>query len=312
MSDRHLILSLAKVVIAAAWADRELSQEETNSLKDLLFRLPDSYDDGSRRLTSKEWAILDMYLESPVEEAEQAHLIEELQVTLRSQQDKELVLSALDQLVHADGIVTDEERQMVDRIQQALDEVDVSIFGQIGRLLQGPIQRRGEATVSRERYFNDFVRNKVFYGIQRRLNLEETQINIPEDKLRRLAAFGGLMARVAQVDRVVTEEEFEQMVELLQSSMQVDQQEAHFVAEVAVAEATSDVDFLRLTRELAASIRPEEGARLLCLLFAVANADGFVTQAEIEQIYSISFNLNLTHRQFIEAKVSIPAERRAS
>ena len=40
MSDRNLIFTLAKVIIAAAWADGQVSHEEVNSLKDLLFQLP--------------------------------------------------------------------------------------------------------------------------------------------------------------------------------------------------------------------------------------------------------------------------------
>ena len=72
------------------------------------------------------------------------------------------------------------------------------------------------------------------------------------------------------------------------------------------------MDFLRLTRELASQITPEEGEQLLDLLFGVADADGQVTHQEIEEIYTISYNLNLTHKQFIAAKTKIPAERRAS
>ena len=40
MRDEHLILTLAKVVLAAAWADGELTHEEINSMKDVLFRMP--------------------------------------------------------------------------------------------------------------------------------------------------------------------------------------------------------------------------------------------------------------------------------
>ena len=34
MPDRNLILSLAKVAIAAAWADGEITQNEINSVKE--------------------------------------------------------------------------------------------------------------------------------------------------------------------------------------------------------------------------------------------------------------------------------------
>jgi len=45
-------MTLAKVIIAAAWADDEVSHEEINSLKDLLFRLP--------HLEARDWSSLEI------------------------------------------------------------------------------------------------------------------------------------------------------------------------------------------------------------------------------------------------------------
>ena len=40
MRDETLILTLAKVLIASAWADGELTNDEVNCIKDLMFNLP--------------------------------------------------------------------------------------------------------------------------------------------------------------------------------------------------------------------------------------------------------------------------------
>ena len=74
MSDKNLILTLAKVIVAAAWADGEMTLEEINSLKDLLFQLPHA---GGVQITGREWARLEMYIESPVGAAERARLVEQ-------------------------------------------------------------------------------------------------------------------------------------------------------------------------------------------------------------------------------------------
>jgi tellurite resistance protein len=44
----------------------------------------------------------------------------------------------------------------------------------------------------------------------------------------------------------------------------------------------------------------------------VADADGHVSHDEIEEIRRIAQSLNLTHKQFIGAKLKIPRERRAN
>jgi uncharacterized tellurite resistance protein B-like protein len=100
--DTNMILTLGKVIIAAAWADGEVSPEEVNSLKDLLFHLPG--------LTGREWANLEMYIESPVGEAERARLVIQLTEQISSGSDKTLALHALDGLVSADGVITRSSR----------------------------------------------------------------------------------------------------------------------------------------------------------------------------------------------------------
>ncbi|MEZ4659175.1 MAG: TerB family tellurite resistance protein [Caldilineaceae bacterium] len=315
MAQRDLILALAKVIIAAAWADNELTPAERNSMKDLLFRLPESYSSGNRRLNSQEWTMLEMYMDSPVDAVERAQLIADLQAALRTPADKTLVLESLENLVRADGIITAEEQRVVAEIQTALDAVDVGFLGQLSRLLQGPMQRRTEAmgrAANREQYFEEFVRNKVYYGVRRKLDQEHVELELSDETLRRLSSIGGLMARVAHVDGQVTDDEFTEMVHMLQSTMNVTHEQALFITEVAVSEVSHELDFLRLTRELAAEITPEEGDRLLHTLFLVAEADGFVSDEEIEEIFKIGYSLNLTHRQFIQAKLTIPAEKRAA
>jgi uncharacterized tellurite resistance protein B-like protein len=311
-SDKNLILTLAKVIIAAAWADGEMTLEEINSLKDLLFRLPRA---GGTQLSGREWARLEMYIESPVGAAERARLVEELQAALQTPKDRALALSALEDLIQADGVVTDEERAVAEEIKTAVEAVDLGMIGQLGRLIRGSVQRRSQAVAdapNREKYFEDFIKNKVYYAVRQRLNLGEVDLDIPEGDLRKLSLAGGLMARVAHVDREVTEDEFDMMVHALQAGWDITREAAAFVAEVAVSEVGAELDYFRLTREFSTSITEDERVRFLDVLFAVADADGHVSHDEIEEIRRIARSLNLTHKQFIGAKLKIPRERRAN
>ena len=307
MSDASFILTLGKVIVAAAWADGEVAHEEINCLKDLLFRLPG--------LTGREWAMLDMYIESPVGAAERERLVEQLQNELRSSRDKSLALQSLDDVVAADGIVSEEEKAIIEEIKSQIETANVSIFGQLGRVVKDSIQRREAALSSapnREEHFEDFIKNKVYYGVQRRLELGQASLDIPEDRLRKLCMVGGLMARVAHVDLVVTHEEFEAIADSLRREWGISQDEATFVTEVAVSEVGPDMDYYRLTREYFTLTTEEERSQFLNVLFSVANADGFVSSKEIEEIRTIANSLRLTHKQFINAKLTIPKDQRAN
>lgn len=307
MSDANFILTLGKVIIAAAWADGEVAHEEVNCLKDLLFRLPG--------LTGREWAMLDMYIESPVGAAERDRLVNQLQSELRSVEDRSLALKSLDDMVLADGIVSEEEKTIIEEIKSQIETVNVNVFGQLGRIVKGSIQRRESAlsdAPNREEHFEDFIKNKVYYGIQRRLELEKESWDIPEDQLRKLSLAGGLMARVAHVDLEVTNDEFKAIADSLEKEWNISSDEAAFVTEVAVSEIGPDMDYYRLTREFFTSTTGEERSQFLNVLFSVANADGFVSAQEIEEIRAIANSLRLTHKQFINAKLTIPKDQRAN
>jgi uncharacterized tellurite resistance protein B-like protein len=301
VTDTNMILTLGKVIIAAAWADGEVAPEEVNSLKDLLFHLPG--------LTGREWANLEMYIESPIGAAERQRLVMQLKEQISSGADKALALQALDDVVAADGVVTDEERRVVEEIKGQIEGATVGVIGALGRVIRGSMARRSEAlsdAPNREAYFEDFIKNKVFYSLRRRMAEKSEQIDLPEADLRKLSLAGGLMARVAEVDKEVTDGEIEAMKHALQTGWGLGQQESAFVAEVAVAEVTPDMDYYRLTRQFFTTTNEDERVRFLDVLFSVAVADGMASNAEIEEIRSIARALKLTHQQFIDAKLKVP------
>lgn len=306
MAKPRLIMALAKVLIAAAWSDGRITNDEINSLKDLLFHLPG--------MTAREWVQLEIYIATPVDAEERARLVGELQAALRKPRDKALALAALDDLLQADGEMTGAERQVFDEIRGALDQVDVSILGQLGGLLSGPVSRRSEATTgapNREERLDDFVKNRIFYALSRRLEMDAEDLDLPEKLLRKLSLAGGLMARVAYVDRDVTGGEFDAMVDALARGWDVEPQEAALVAEVAVSQIGKDLDYYRLTRQFYEVTSEREREDFLNVLFAVAAGDGQVSHEEMEEIRTISKVLKLTHKQYIHAKLKIPRDERA-
>ena len=313
MSDRNLILTLAKVIIAAAWADGQVTLEEINSLKDLLFRLPYAGYKQYSRVTAREWATLELYMQSPVGAEERADLVKQLQTALRTSRDRTLALSVLEDLAQADGAITDDELAVVEEIKSAIDAVGLGIFAQLGRLIQGPLQRRSDAVAnapSRELHLEDFVKNRIFYSVRQRLDLGERALDIPETDLRKLSLAGGLMARVAHVDQAVTEDESDAMVNALQTGWDITPEAAAVVAEVAVSEVSADLDYFRLTREFFTGTTESERARFLEVLFALAKTDGQISYKESEEIRRIASSLNLTRRQFVDAKMRFREEKR--
>lgn len=302
MANENTIKTIAKVMIAAAWADGSVSPEEINSLKDLLFQIPD--------MTASDWSELDIYIETPVGEAERIRLEGELLVQLKTPEDKALAITALNEVVSADGRVSDSERAVLEEVKPMIESADVAFLGPLSRLMRGSIKRRSQEAASapnREVYLEDFTHNKIFYLVSRRLELESEDISVSEPVLRKLSLAGGLMAHVAYVDQEVTEAEFDAMADILEAKWGASTVEAALVAEMAVSETSQGLDIYRLSREFFETTTSEQRVLFLDVLFAVADGDGRVSYEETEEIRLIAKMLKLTHRQFIDAKLKIPS-----
>lgn len=290
--NRKLVETLGKVIVAAGWADNKLTSDEIENLKDLLFQFQRSIPDP------REDAMFALYIKSPIPTAERERLVEELREVVWSDEDKSFVLSTLKKMVEADGQITDDEQAVLSDISAALESVNTGIFGDLGRLLRIAMQRRSWAVrnaPNRERYFEDFLINKVYYEVQRRLELSDIDLKIPDEELRKLSLVGGMMARVAQTDNLVVKNEIDKITSILETNWGLSHEAATFVMESATADVCRDFDYLHMTREFSELTTPDERLKLLELLFAVANADGIVSNSELQEITYIADYLLLSH-----------------
>jgi uncharacterized tellurite resistance protein B-like protein len=85
----------------------------------------------------------------------------------------------------------------------------------------------------------------------------------------------------------------------------VSEEAATFVVEVAISAVDVTYDTFRLMRELATSATEDERRHVVEILFAISAADGDMSIEEVEEIRVISRGLNLTHKDFIDAKLKI-------
>ena len=297
MPTENLVMTLGKVIVAAAWVDGEITEDEINSLKDLLFHLPRSDEAAAGRLTEQEWARLDIYIDSPVDAAERARLIADLQDAVQSEADKELVISALRDLVRADGQVTAEEKIVFAEVKTALNDISTGFFGFLNQLMGGAISRRSAAVINapnREEHLDAFIKNKVYYSVMRRLQAEGKDLKLSNEELRKLSLAGGLMARIAHADEVVTDEEKATMAQLLQEAWSVSNEAATLVAEIAVSEVNQDIDYFRLSRQFANQTHIDERVAFVDALYEIAAANGNTSPEKRAEVKNVAHSLNVT------------------
>jgi len=133
MVNRQLALRLAKVLIAAAWADGHLGDEELNAVKELIFRLP--------KLSEEDWDRLEGLMSSPVSELEAGKLVDELVASVHTDEDKALVIASIEGLVECDGRVSPAEQKLLDHLNKALKARKTGMLASLTRLFRHVLGR---------------------------------------------------------------------------------------------------------------------------------------------------------------------------
>lgn len=114
---------------------------------------------------------------------------------------------------------------------------------------------------------------------------------------------GGLMGIVAQADGEIDYREMEEVRRQLQVRGTFDTHALELLVTIIQEESVRGLDRSRLIAEYTADAIFDDRVELMDLLFAVAAADGNLTHAELEELRGLSTAMNLSHRQYIDAKL---------
>jgi len=305
MTRKNFIMDLAKLVIAAAWIDGKLESGEVNALKDLLFSIPG--------LSGDEWTALDIYMASPVSQAERDRLLLNVLGHVRSGKDKKQVLETLSGLVESDGRVTREEASLLEMVKKAMDEKNTRFFTKLSSITGRAIQRRSsrfKEGPNREERIEDYLKNTIYFQLVSEMERKEISFGLSEGEIRKLCLAAGLMAKVAWIDKEISREEKESIKDILVRAWGLSGEQAALVRDISLSRVVKGLDYPRLARSFFESTTAAERSSFLQSLFQIANASGKTSHGEIEKIRIIAKSLKVSHQDFIDAKLTIPREDR--
>jgi len=124
------------------------------------------------------------------------------------------------------------------------------------------------------------------------------------DRVRYLAALGGLMGRIANADGDISTEEKARIESILDTYVELDKNEAEMVT-LLIDERTKSLHGLEnhlYTQELNELIDHDKKLEVLSCLFAVAAADDTISAEENSAVEVIAKGLLLSHRDFISVR----------
>jgi uncharacterized tellurite resistance protein B-like protein len=305
MADKSFILELGKLLIGAAWADGTLSASEINGLKELLFQLPE--------ISGEEWMELELYMASPVSEEERQRLLSRVLGRMGSAEDKALALETLEKLMPSESSGGDQQTKVVQQLRADLEQGSSGFLEHLRRPFRQMLNLRGQHYTEehdRESRLEDFIKNTVYFQVTMELRDRGITFDLTDAEIRKLCLAAGLMARVAGVDHVVASEETTVMSKVLQRHWTLTEDQAQLVAEISHHRIFRGLDGVRLVKRFKELTTRTERKEFLHCLFEVANAADQTSFNEIEEIRSIAKGMELSHQDFIDAKLSISREDR--
>jgi uncharacterized tellurite resistance protein B-like protein len=293
------------LLIAAAWADGTLSTTEINGLKELLFQLPD--------ISGEEWMELELYMASPVGESERQRLLDRVLGRMGSAEDKALALEALGKLMPTGASESDQQMEVVQQLRDDLEKGGGGFLDHLRRPFRRMLNLRGQhysGEHDRESRLEDFIKNTIYFQVTMELRDRGITFDLPDIDIRKLCLAAGLMARVAGVDHVVSSEETKVMSKVLQRHWTLTEDQAQLLAEISHHRIFRGLDSVRLVKRFKELTTRTDRKEFLHCLFEVANAADQTSFAEIEEIRSLAQGMDLSHQDFLDAKLAIPREDR--
>jgi uncharacterized tellurite resistance protein B-like protein len=305
MADKRFILELGKLLIAVAWADGTLSTTEINGLKELLFQLPD--------ISGEEWMELELYMASPVGEAERQRLLDRVLGHMGSAEDKALALETIEKLMPSGSSESDQQAEVVQQLRDDLEQGSSGFLNHLQRPFRRMLNFRGQQYAEehdRESRLEDFIKNTIYFQVTMELRDRGITFDLPDADIRKLCLAAGLMARVAGVDHEVSSEETKVMGEVLRRHWTLTEDQAQLVAEISHHRIFRGLDSVRLVKRFKDLTTRTERKEFLNCLFEVANSADQTSFEEIEEIRSLVKGMDLSHQDFLDAKLAIPREDR--
>jgi len=135
---------------------------------------------------------------------------------------------------------------------------------------------------------------------------------LPPDRARFLAAFAFILARVANADRTISQEESRRMEEIVAEFAGVGEEQAVLVVELAKSQERlfGGTEGFLVTRQFNQLATRAEKEQLLHCLFAVSAADDTITLDEENEIRRIATLLGFSHAEFSRVRSTYNEKRR--
>lgn len=273
-----------KLLMAIARKDGHVDPQEFELLQDYAF---------SNALNEAEWREIQFYAHAKISDAELEEMIQTLVSEVRSRAQKEDFLVAIQDMIEADGMLADAEKEIFASLRSRLEGVETTIFDNTVKSL-GKALRKKAPSVSDQ--------NASLYALNPVAAVLKQEIRYDGFNHEMMGARLGLMLVLIHSDERVAEREMESFIKLTAEQLGRTPQDCQELSRRLLSIPDSHFEIAHLARLLVENLSEQTRQDWLTALFRMAGSDGEYHEEEDRKMRLISRFLLLSTNQFVEAK----------
>jgi len=300
-SYRALNISLGKLLIAAAWVDGDLNNEELQCLKNLILRFPD--------VSFEDWRKLKIYLAYPISKLEQESIVEDFTAKVFSKGHSKIAWDCLIQVLRADGKISTEEKDFAESLDQEIQNSANGLLRKIKYLIfQSTIESQpgwNSKFQGREKFIHEFFDNPVYFLFRKALLEEDISVANSKSELQDICLFGSILSWFVKSDGKISFLETKSMAGLLAKECEIEIPVALTIMRIANSLDVSELQLSTLCTLFRESTSKSARENMFLSVSKLIASDSFLTSKEFEGFRTIAVYLEISEHLWAEVVKTI-------
>ncbi|MES0491144.1 MAG: TerB family tellurite resistance protein [Leptospirales bacterium] len=286
-SDRDAQVLFLKLLMATAYLDDNVETSELNLIKDYAF---------GRCLSETEWREIDFYRQVKPSKQEIENMVKTLVSEIQSKAQKAEFMEAINDMVEADDIVQDEEKEILNYIKKQVNDADISYFSRaVGGIRKGLKDKGNEYGI--DSLAAEYASNPIAPHLKNNME-EHSKIDITL-----VSAKLGIAMLIIYCDNEFHSKELSELKKLVEKECEASKTESKNITESIVKIPDTHYELTHLSRIITESCSYEQKKDFLEQLFVIARSDNEFHIDEENYLRVVTHSLLLSHKDFIDAKL---------
>jgi uncharacterized tellurite resistance protein B-like protein len=289
--NRRAQILFLKLLMITAYADNSIDQSEMDLIKSYVYE---------NCITEGEWREVARFKQVKPSQEEIDTIIDDIRTEFTSVKKKQKLLHAIKDIVEADDILKEEEKEIIGIFEEKLKASPVSVFSTLIKQIKKSLIIKKEELISEDE--STYAVNPIAPYLKKLIGDDA----LPDIEL--ISAKLGLAIIMIHSDMEFHEKERKAFEDLVGRECGIAEDRAMDIASELLLIPDTHFEIAYLSRIITESTDKDERRDLLANLFGIARADRVYSPYEDKYLKIIGKYLLLSHNDFIGLKLSTQPE----